>query len=190
VGLGRRAVGRRPRIASRQGKFKTLHVYVRVYHETDVHITGRACSEDGQIPSSPPGYLFINPDRDYCCCADPPPFRFPTQNQTTLRCCKLLTENKRAGFRARKDEIERRERESRKQTVRMEDKEEMRAAAEAIPVPIGQVPQHRHQHHQQDGGAGGGRRSAGAAAGGVGRGGCRSEQQQRRRRRRKAPLTA
>ncbi|CAN0244482.1 unnamed protein product, partial [Hapterophycus canaliculatus] len=52
----------------------------------------------------------------------------------------VLTEAKRAEIRARNDEIGRREREAKKQMVRMEDQEEMLAAAESIPVPVGKTP--------------------------------------------------
>eukprot|EP00903_Cladosiphon_okamuranus_P016155 g14909.t1 len=54
---------------------------------------------------------------------------------------QVLTEAKRAVIRARKDEIERREREAKKKIVVMEDQEEMLAAAESIPAPQGQAPQ-------------------------------------------------
>lgn len=82
-------------------------------------------------------------------------------------------------IRARNDEIERREREAKKKIVRMEDQEEMLAAAESIPASQGQqVPQHQEP---QDGG---GRRLAGEGA--EGGGGGRGE----RRRRRRDPLTA
>ncbi|CAN0171854.1 unnamed protein product, partial [Ectocarpus sp. 12 AP-2014] len=53
---------------------------------------------------------------------------------------QVLTEAKRAGIKARNDEIDRREKQAKKKMVRMEDQEEMLAAAEAIPVPVGQAP--------------------------------------------------
>ncbi|CAM9762594.1 unnamed protein product, partial [Ectocarpus sp. 4 AP-2014] len=53
---------------------------------------------------------------------------------------QVLTEAKRAEIKARNDEIDRREKQAKKKMVRMEDQEEMLAAAEAIPVPVGQAP--------------------------------------------------
>lgn len=89
---------------------------------------------------------------------------------------QVLTETKRAVIRARNDEIERREREAKKKIVRMEDQEEMLAAAESIPVPLGQQQPPQHQELQE-----GGRRPGVEEAGS-------SHGEQRRRRR--DPLTA
>lgn len=88
----------------------------------------------------------------------------------------MLTEKKRAVIRARNDEIERREREAKKKIVRMEDRDEMLAAAESIPVPEGQAP-----HHQEPP-EGGGQKSD--------RDGSSRGEQQRWRRWRRDPLTA
>ncbi|CAN0375908.1 unnamed protein product, partial [Laminaria digitata] len=53
---------------------------------------------------------------------------------------KVLTETKRAEIRARNDEIDRFEKDSKKKVVRMEDQDEMLAAAESIPIPARQMP--------------------------------------------------
>lgn len=96
---------------------------------------------------------------------------------------QVLTESKRAVIRARNDEIERREREAKKKIVRMEDQEEMLAAAESIPVPPGQQAPSQLQEPQELGGEGRGG-PAGAGAGGEGGGGVGRARQW------KDPLTA
>ena len=95
----------------------------------------------------------------------------------------MLTETKRAVIRARKDEIERREREAKKKIVRMEDQEEMLAAAESIPVPLGQQQTLQQQQHQElEDGARRPEEAEGESGGSSGR--------RRRRRQRTDPLTA
>lgn len=100
----------------------------------------------------------------------------------------MLTDAKRAKIRARNDEIDRREKEAKKKMVRMVDQEEMLAAAESIPVPVGQMPQQEPQEHGTGGGGGGGGRGLSAARGVVGSEGGGSEVGQGRQRR--DPLTA
>lgn len=53
---------------------------------------------------------------------------------------QVLTEAKRGKIRARKGEIDRLEKDAKKTMVRMEDKDEMLAAAGSIPVPAGPTP--------------------------------------------------
>lgn len=107
-------------------------------------------------------------------------------------CVQVLTEAKRAEIRARNDEISRREREAKKQMVRMEDQEEMLAAAESIPVPPAAktpLPPHLKQQQQQQDtqeNDGRGRRLSGAAAAAAGGGGGGGDGEERRR----DPLTA
>ncbi|CAM9718252.1 unnamed protein product, partial [Ectocarpus fasciculatus] len=100
---------------------------------------------------------------------------------------QVLTEAKRAEIRARNDEIGRREKQAKKKMVRMEDQEEMLAAAEAIPVPVGQTPPPPLEEFQQQsaGGTGTARRQEEGAA-------VRGSGGERRRRgpRRRDPLMA
>ncbi|CAN0149461.1 unnamed protein product [Scytosiphon promiscuus] len=100
---------------------------------------------------------------------------------------QVLTETKRAEIRARNDEISRREREAKKQMVVMEDKEEMLAAAESIPVPAKKTPLPPHlqaqQETQENGGRGRRPSGAGPAAAAAGHGGDGEG-------RRRDPLTA
>lgn len=72
------------------------------------------------------------------------------QTPPTPRWCQVLTKAKRAEIRARKDEIDRLEKEAKKTMVRMEDQDEMLAAAGSIPVPARQ----EFQEHGDGGGGG------------------------------------
>ncbi|CAB1111625.1 unnamed protein product [Ectocarpus sp. CCAP 1310/34] len=107
---------------------------------------------------------------------------------------QVLTEAKRAEIKARNDEIDRREKQAKKKMARMEDQEEMLAAAEAIPVPVGQAPPppppppppQEGLQQQSVGGTGTARREVEVKAA-VGSGG---ERRRRRRPRRRDPLTA
>lgn len=99
----------------------------------------------------------------------------------------MLTETKRAEIRARNDEIDRREKEAKKKMVRMEDQDEMLAAAESIPVPVGKMPLQEFQQHGAGGEGGGGRGLSAARGAGAEGGGSEGGQDGRQRR---DPLTA